>query len=202
MYNTLVSWIDSCPSIKPLLLIGHSMGGYFCLRYAWQHPEHVSGLGLINPLYTPGQISPVLRLLNCSPRLSGRIIGLAPSWLVMSVLRLDPTRNKRLPKPHLERFIHDYKQLSPHVFTLPHTLLDLKSSLQDIPCPALVVWGKRDLILNPASFPLLVQQLPQAVSLMLPTVGHEPHLEYPALVNPHMVEFSRQFIGRKNPILR
>jgi pimeloyl-ACP methyl ester carboxylesterase len=58
------------------------------------------------------------------------------------------------------------------------TELDLRPILRDIPTEILLVAGNEDRIIPRRHFDLLKAMLPHAEGMVLPTVGHEPHLTH------------------------
>lgn len=193
-YSVFENWLINLQLKEAPLLVGHSLGGYLSLRFTLQYPDQVRGLVLIDPLYSPGQISPALRFLNRSPILSGHALRLAPHWLVDSLLSLDPTNIKRFSSAARQRIATDYKRASPHVFHIPHTLRDLSPELSRLNQPALVIWGTRDLTLTPTSFPHLLRLLPNAIGHSVYGSGHQPHVGFPEIVNPQVLAFAQRLL--------
>lgn len=189
LYRHVRDWIDELDLPTPLLLVGHSLGGYLCLDYARRHPERVRGLALINPLYTPGQLSPLVRLLRRRPALGIRAMGLAPAWAIHAALKLDPTHRDHFSPERRRQIAADYKRAAPEILYITRSLPDLTPALPLISHPALVVWGENDLTLRPDSFPRLTQALQNARSAPVPGCGHQPHIGRPELVNHHVLDF-------------
>jgi pimeloyl-ACP methyl ester carboxylesterase len=50
LYDSLLDWIEQVHIPKPFFLIGHSLGGYLCLKIAIDQPNHVLGLEPIRKL--------------------------------------------------------------------------------------------------------------------------------------------------------
>lgn len=69
-------WIDDLGLSEPPLLVGHSLGGYFSLIYALQHPDR-------------------LRVLNRRPKFSVKILRMLPDWMIYTAIRLDPSSSIR-----------------------------------------------------------------------------------------------------------
>ncbi len=185
----LERWIDGLGLSEPPLLVGHSLGGYFSLAYALQHPDRLRGLVLVDPFYSPGQLSPVLRLVNQRPRFGVVILRWMPAWMISTAIRLDPSSAMR-GAPCLQRQkALDYLRASPLILHTSGTSLDLTPRLGSISTRTMVIWGERDLTLRPSSFPRLVRLLPNAVGRPIPRCGHLPHLVRPQLVAPLVVDF-------------
>jgi len=189
IYAYLEAWIESLGLDRPVVLVGHSMGGYLSLRYSLAHPERVSGLVLINPLYSLEQLSPVLRLVSRRPDVSERALRRAPEWLMNALLGWDPSKPADFSAEARRQIANDYKRASPHIVYLTQSVPDLTPALSQVKIPTLVIWGDKDQTLNPESFELLVSRLSNARSHAIPGSGHQPHIGKPALVNRLALEF-------------
>jgi len=198
VYAYLEAWIEDLKLDRPAVMVGHSMGGYLSLRYGLSHPEQVSGLVLINPLYTGEQISPLMRLVRRRPEVSERALRRAPEWLLNALLGWDPTKPADFSAEARRQIANDYKRASPHIVYLTQVIPDLTPSLSQVKIPTLVLWGDKDQTLNPASFKLLVSRLSDARSHAIPGCGHQPHIGKPALVN----RLALDFIASLQPALR
>jgi len=62
------------------------------------------------------------------------------------------------------------------------TDLDLRPALAQIPTEILLIQGNEDRIVRPRYFEMLKAALPRAEGVMLPTVGHQPHLTHAELM--------------------
>jgi pimeloyl-ACP methyl ester carboxylesterase len=189
LYAALRDWIEGLNLSGPPLLVGHSLGGYLSLAYARRHPEKVRGMALIDPFYSPEQLSPVLRFLRMRPGMGVRAMRLAPEWVIQAFLQLDPTSKAKFPRKAQKRIVEDYKRASPNVLHITRSVLDLTPELNRVKNPAVVMYGDKDLTLNPKSFPSLVERLPNATSVRIADCGHQPHIGRPEVVERHLVRF-------------
>ena len=189
IYAYLDAWIESLGLERPAVMVGHSMGGYLSLRYCLSHPGLISGLVLVNPLYTLEQLSPVLRLVSRRPEVSERALRRAPEWLMNALLGWDPSKPADFSAEARRQIANDYKRASPHIVYLTQSIPDLTPCLSQVKIPALVIWVDKDQTLNPESFALLVKRLSNARSQAIPGSGHQPHIGKPALVNRLALEF-------------
>ena len=88
----------------------------------------------------------------------------------------------------------DYKRASSGIYNIPRSLPDLTSDLPRIQQPTLLIWGKRDQTLAPASFPRIRKLLPNVVALhIMPICGHVPHQCHPERVNPYVMKFLKDW---------
>jgi pimeloyl-ACP methyl ester carboxylesterase len=189
------AWIESLALAEPLVLIGHSLGGYLSLRYAMRHPERARALVLANPFYRLDQLPWILRRTYRRPTLNALVVGRTPEWVFRGMINftnvvLDHNGgyDMTLPEPVRVQTALDYKRTDPGAFNLPNTVRDLTLSLHLIAQPTLLLWGDRDSTLAPDSFPKLLRALPNARGQSIPG-GHVPHQSNPKEFNRLVLEF-------------
>lgn len=189
-------WIDSLALAEPIILIGHSLGGYMALQFAAQYPERVRALVLVNPFYTQSQLPPMLRLFLRRPLLNTAIISSTPYWLFrllvdVSSLHFGNSNEKfhTLPETVRIQTALDYKRAAPGIYNIIRTLRDLAPELPHITQPTLVIWGARDQTINPKTFPSLVEKLPNAHGKVIPICGHVPHQCHAKMFNDKVFDF-------------
>ncbi len=183
-------WIENLRLVEPVVLVGHSLGGYLSLIFALRHPEKVRGLVLIDPLYTPCQLSPLIRYFVRRPGFGIRVLDQLPTWLLDFTVHLTQKTRESLPDPVQQRLVIDYKRMAPRTLFIARTIRDLTPQLSRVSPPSLVIWGGRDLTLAPASFPKIVASLPKAESFTFPGCGHIPHLTQHAIFNQLVLDFA------------
>jgi pimeloyl-ACP methyl ester carboxylesterase len=188
-YQSLETWISDLALQPPLILIGHSLGGYLCLEFALRHAQQVAALALVDPLYKLGQISPLLRLFRGRADLGAKAMEAVPLELIDRLLAWDSTNLAGFSPQARRQIALDYKRASPNILLFSQHIQDLTPRLGQIHCPTLVLWGERDLTLRPASFPALVARLPNATGHSLPRSGHQPHIGQPIRVNRLILDF-------------
>jgi pimeloyl-ACP methyl ester carboxylesterase len=182
------AWVSGLELPAAPVLVGHSLGGWLALQYTLENPDKVRALALIAPLYTEEQLSPILRAARKKPALGARMLQRVPEWLIQTVLGWDPASG-RLPAEDRRQIAADYKRASPHILYLTQDFSGLNPGPEQANVPALVIWGEKDLTLDPESFPRLVDALPEARAHPLPGCGHQPHIGQPELVNGIILEF-------------
>lgn len=189
VYQQMEAWIAELKLNQPAYLVGHSLGGYLGLEFARRNPQLVRGMVLISPLYSPNQLTPLMRRLNWKPDWSERIWSMIPEWLVNISMQLDPTHTTRLPDEARHQIAADFKRSAPQIVHTIDGIMDLTPQLADIAAPCLVIWGARDITLNPVYYPRLVAGLPNAQGFDLPGCGHQPHIEQTQTVNFLVAKF-------------
>ena len=189
-------WIDSLKLDEPIILIGHSLGGYMSLKFTLHNPERVRALILVNPFYSQSQLPPMLRFFLRRPLLNTRLIEWTPYWLFrvlidVTSLQFGHTNEKLHNLPELVRIqtALDYKRAAAGIYNIPRTLQDLVSELPHIKQPTLVIWGARDQTIDPKTFPKLVEKLPNAHSVIMPVCGHVPHQCHSKEFNKKVFDF-------------
>lgn len=192
IYSMVSAWIEGLNLPEAPLLVGHSLGGYLSLLYAIRHPEKVGGMVLINPLYSDEQIAPILKAVRQRPDLGAKAMRVVPEWLIDRVLGWDPSTAGNFAPEVRKQIANDYKRASPHFVYITRDFPDLTGYLEGVKPRTLVIWGEKDLTLEPASFHRLTERLPNATANPISTGGHQPHIGNPDLVNQLTLEFAEK----------
>ena len=143
--------------------------------------------------------TPVSSLRLCAGLTGARIgvrkcgAGSLNGWSV-SGCNLDPTHSTRFPDDARQQIAADFKRSAPQIVHTIDGIIDLTPQLSEITAPCLVLWGKRDVTLNPAFYPRLVSGLPNAQGFDLPGCGHQPHIEQAQTVNFLVTKYFDQLI--------
>ncbi len=186
-------WLHGLGLDGPLILVGHSLGGYIAMEYALRYPERVRALVLVDPFYSLDQLSPLLRFHYKRPIINLGLISYAPTWLIRLSIELAGLfiRNGYIAPQTREgraQTAQDYKNASPGIYNILTTVRDLTPDLPKVKTPALVIWGAHDQSLSPLYIRKLADALPDAQAVELDT-GHVPHQSHPALLTPHVLAF-------------
>jgi len=151
----LSGWMEAV-GLGPAHLVGHSMGGYVCLRLAARRPEAVRRLVLVAPAGVPtgrsllGHLGPLLEVASRS----------TPSFLpvlVRDALRAGPATLWRATRELLAE--------------------DVRDDLRRVEVPTLLVWGERDALVPPSSGELLREEIGGSRLLVLGGAAHVPMFE-------------------------
>lgn len=196
-YADFSTWIDTLNFGKPMILVGHSLGGGLSLLYAYRNPERVRALVIINPFYSMGQLPPILQRMFRHQLINTTLIERTPYQLfrffvdMTSFSNYIGSRESHILPEHIRyQTALDYKRASSGIYNIPRTLHHLDLDLSRITQPTLLLWGERDQTLAPSSFPQLAEKLPNLVKAHpFPVCGHVPHQCHPEDFNPHVMEF-------------
>ena len=189
VFGTLMEWIDSLEIERPFALVGHSMGGYMSLMYALRRPDEVRCLSLLAPLYSLKQLPPFMINTHRLSSIGVEMLKKAPRRMVEVAMDWFPTMDDDYSPAILDRIAQDVKRASPNILKIASSLPDLTDELVNNEVPSQVMWGNIDGLLNPGSFPQMVDSMPYAIGHVLPNRGHMPHLRDPERVHRLITEF-------------
>ena len=163
----LAAWMEAV-GLGEAHLVGHSMGGYVCLRLGMQRPEAVRRLVLVAPAGVPagrslfGHLVPLL--------LSAR--HAAPSFLPVlayDTLRTGPVTLWRAARDLLAE--------------------DVREDLRSIDAPTLLIWGEKDPLIPPSVGDLLRREIAGSHLLVLRNDRHVPMFDRPQEFNAALLSF-------------
>ena len=163
----LSEWMDAV-GLERAHLVGHSMGGYICLRLAASRPEAVRRLVLVAPAGVPTGRSMVGYL---GPLLQAALYA-RPSFLpvlVRDALRTGPATLWRAARDLLAE--------------------DARLGLWRIEAPTLLIWGERDSLVPPAIGDLLRGEIPNSKLLVLERSAHVPMFDRPEEFDDALLAF-------------
>lgn len=188
--------IQTLSAGRPVILVGHSTGGFAVLNIAARTPALARGVISISG-FSHGRWTGMLGLGQWAAR-----HGPVSSWLFKQTYRLNratrcgqraswriysPRPRELLASPLLDEifnsFYHAYTQLdvdAMHSYFARMPEIDISALLPQITAPTLVLAGDADPIVPPSQARLIAARVPHAELAMLPQVGHMPFLDAPA----------------------
>ena len=191
--------------VKKVHLVLHDYGGFFGLRWAASHPGSVASVVLINTPGVPiGYHWYLLANLWRAP-VVGELFMLSTIWPTFKVL-IGRGNPKGLPDAALKRMYRDLDSATRRTILKlyrstpnPAALAPaLKSILQPLSLPALVIWGDHDPYIPLAMVQRQRQVFDDLEVVHLPDSGHWPFLDDPVGVEQALIPFLRR-VWRREP---
>lgn len=177
--------------LKPVILVGASMGGAAAIDFTLAHPEAVKKLVLIDSAgFTSGSamgrfMFPPLDYLASeflrNPRIRDRISRIA--YKNQSLASLDAQLCGAL---HLKMPSWNQALIA---FTKSGGYSSFKDKLAQIAQATLILWGEYDRILGIADANKFKRALTHSQLIWIKDCGHVPHLEKPQITAQHILEF-------------
>ena len=189
-------------SDKPVVLIGHSMGGMISLTLTLRHPDLVERLVLLCPTIS-GRLSLFIDLFISPITIVERF--LIADFLVSLVEPYTLNVTDRLMRPasfadHSSVSEADYHRLrsdarrrgqgrirSECFWAMRHN--DLRGQLSKIDVPGLVIWGMEDNTVPLRDASALVDEWPDADLRIIPQASHWPQFETPQITQRYVEAF-------------
>ncbi|HKH11408.1 MAG TPA: alpha/beta fold hydrolase [Rubrobacter sp.] len=163
----LLAWMEAV-GLEGAHMVGHSMGGYLCLKIAARRPGVVRRLVLVDPAGMP----PGRTMLG----------HLGPLLLATRYAR--PT--------FLPVLVRDAIYAGPlTLFRTARDLLaeDVRGDLSRVGMPTLLVWGDRDPLIPPSIGDLMRAEIPDCRLLVIEGAGHNPMFDRPEAFNAALLAF-------------
>lgn len=199
--DILVDLIEQI-SDRPVVLIGHSMGGMISLTIAGRHPVLVERMVLLGPTIT-GRLSNTINLLISPVNMIERF-GLG-QLLVSTVERAYVGVTDRLMRPVS---FADRSGITPEQYARLRADArrpgqgrvraecffamrdhDLSGTLHQIETPSLVIWGAEDNTVPLRDAGVVDDEWPDADLRIIPKAGHWPHFEAPDVTRRLVASF-------------
>lgn len=174
-----------------ITLVGHSLGGGIAMQFAYQFPERVERLALVDAGGLGPEVSPFLRaaalpgseyvlpFLACSPvRAVGRFLDRLIGGHLPATVHETMVSFGSLGDPATrEAFVHTARS----VIDIRGQRVDGRDRLYlAVDLPLLVVWGARDAIIPLEHGLGVAEAVPTARLEVFEDAGHFPHLTEPA----------------------
>lgn len=213
---SLVTLIEHL-GIGPVHLFGNSFGGAVALNLAARYPALIRSLTLISPalpsLYaTKGNFHlPMIAIPGVGERLVPKFLESAAAERIRMSLEANLADPRRLPQERVTEAVAELEQrdglpYAPEVFL--RTLRALLKTYVDrgpdrpwklaerVTAPTLLVYGRKDPLVDPRSAHRATSVFPNAHVVVLPDSGHVAQMEHPEFVKSAW----DRFIGRSAPV--
>ena len=172
-------------SLKPVVLLGHSMGGAIAGVYAAEHPEHISSLALVDAFGLKAKPSALNRqaLAGSDPFVFDDRAGF--NRIMALAFEKPPEVPGRFVDVLVEQNQHD-RAFIQHTFealSQPTQYLALQHRLDQLTMPVLGLWCHDDRIVDISALDSLRNGLTAASAISTSTLNgcnHMPMLEKPA----------------------
>ncbi|MCC7450361.1 MAG: alpha/beta hydrolase [Anaerolineae bacterium] len=201
-YADMMADLIRTVSSKPVVLVGHSMGGMISLTLTLRHPELVERLVLLGPTIS-GDLSLFIDLFVAPLILFERIPG--TSWLVSVLDPLVIRLTNRLMRPasfsersHIGQA--DFERIRADIRRKGQGRTraqcywamrkgDLRGKLTQISVPGLVIWGMEDNTVPLRDASVLADEWPDADLRIIPKASHWPQFETPDITERYIRAF-------------
>ncbi len=201
-YVELLAELIQEVSQRPIILIGHSMGGMISVTLTLQHPELVNRMVLICPTIS-GELSLFINMFM-SPFVMMERFG--PTRRLVELLEPQMLSiTDRLLKPALfaDRTgitEQDYKRIRADARRPGQGRVraecfqamlenDLRGKLSQIETPALIIWGMEDNTVPLRDASVVAREWPDADLRVIPNAGHWPQFETPEITERYVRAF-------------
>lgn len=175
----MIQLLDVC-GVEKVHVIGNSMGGYMAAWLAAAYPDRIASVALIDPAgVTAPEISDLERQLakGHNPFLIHSreefrhlyaMTMAQPPWVPGVVLDAIAQRYER-SREELEEIFRDFRASPP-----------MEPRLPEIKCPALLVWGRKDRLIDVSSVAVWSKGIEDLRVEVLEHIGHMPMVEEPS----------------------
>lgn len=191
MADDVIDTLDALGITEPVVVGGHSMGGYIALSMAARYPERLRGLILINTRAAADTADAARGRETTAKEIetSGRVEGVVSSMLGKLFAPGAAERHAE----HFERIGQIMRRTNPMAMAGALRGMasrpDRTADLTRITMPTLVLAGSDDQLIPPLESRRMAETLPNARLVMVPEAGHMAPLENPVAVDEAMHAF-------------
>lgn len=186
---------------KPVVLVGHSMGGMIGLTLALEQPDLIERMVLICPTIS-GRLSYLINL-TLTPFVALErfavtrtlVAAFEPMVGITDQLLRTPLFAERtgISKQDYERIKADTRRrdqgrIRAECFTAMREN-DLRGKISPIKIPALVIWGMEDNVVPLRDASAVAREWPEADLRIIPNAGHWPQFETPDITERYVRAF-------------
>jgi pimeloyl-ACP methyl ester carboxylesterase len=208
--DLMADFVREISGDRPVVLVGHSMGGMISMTMALRHPDLVERMILLCPTVS-GRLSMFINLFISPVTIMERFA--VANWLVSALEPHFMTITDRLMRP--ASFAEqtgitgeDYHRLRSDARRPGQGRVraecywamrdnDLTGKLAQIDKPALIVWGMEDNTVPLRDASIVATEWPDADLRVIPNAGHWPQFETPDVV----LRYVRAFLGKPIKLL-
>ena len=191
MADDVIETLDALQLRQPLVIGGHSMGGYVALSLALRYPERIRALILVDTRAGADNFDAALNRKTLARQVEATGDTSTVVDGMLSKLFSPLTRERR---PEVISKLHESM-----VKTNPRAVVgalrgmaerpDRTGDLGRIIVPTLVLVGENDAITPPAEAEAMVQALPNARLAVIPEAGHVAPAENPSATTQAILTF-------------
>ena len=167
---------------KPFFLLGHSFGGRISIRFAVQSPEAVRKLILCASAgikQKPGLKTTIIYWLAkigniiFSPKHLVRLKDAVRNFFYIILRHKDYVKAEGTMKETIKKVLEE----------------DLVLDLESIKIKTLLIWGEKDKMVPLKYGHIFKEKIPNSELIILPKIGHSPHLEVPNKLSEIIISF-------------
>jgi 3-oxoadipate enol-lactonase len=181
---SLARLVRSLAGAGPIVLVGHSMGGFVAQETYARHPEGIAALALCftSPAFGGGDGAFAKQFIaqRIAPLDAGKTMAEIAAQLI-------PTMGSN--SKHAERIMAGVPPETYRKAVALLTTFDRRQDLARIAVPALVVSGEKDQVAPPATMEKMARRIPGAEYVMLPGCGHLGPMDRPDAFNAALLAF-------------
>jgi pimeloyl-ACP methyl ester carboxylesterase len=185
-------------SIDRFSVVGASMGGGLTLYLTWKTPERIKRAAVMDPASFEQDAPGMLGLLKV-PGLGAAMAETAGWWSVNASISQIAVRPGTVDKTFIDEYARPmakpgYQQFIRRLFLefFSDEFAQMVISYNTISRPLLIFWGEQDPWIPPEFGERLQKLVPGSELVKVDQCGHMPHLEYPEIVNPRVIEFFKK----------